>query len=226
MPNKIFTHFTKTVSDYDTVADKVVMKNDELHDLLIQAIPFKPEDKISILDLGCGTGHGMNLILKKFPKAMVTGIDYSAKMTEKSEKNLETFSGRYTLLEQNFNEIEFPQKYDAIVSAVAIHNSTHAQKRRLFKRIYASLNKNGVFINGDFITGENKEIDLQYKSIYRKYLKNNLSGAELKVWLKHAFEEDMPIQLSKQFAILKMIGFRDTELIWQLVNEAVYISRK
>ena len=33
-------HFSKTVEDYDTVADKVVFKNNELHDELIKVISF------------------------------------------------------------------------------------------------------------------------------------------------------------------------------------------
>jgi len=37
--NAVYRHFTKTVDDYDTVADRVVMKNNELHRSLIEALP-------------------------------------------------------------------------------------------------------------------------------------------------------------------------------------------
>ena len=58
MKKAIFDHFSKTVDDYDTVCCRVVMKNEELHKTLVDAIPFDTEKEIRIMDLGCGTGHG------------------------------------------------------------------------------------------------------------------------------------------------------------------------
>jgi tRNA (cmo5U34)-methyltransferase len=224
--NAIFTHFSETVDDYDTVADKVVMKDDELHNYLVNSISFDSNKELNILDLGCGTGHGMLLMLEKFPNSKITGIDFSNKMILASKEKLKDFSDRIKLLEKDFNEIEFNEKYDAIVSAIAIHNSSHEQKIRLFKKIFDSLNENGIFINADFIQGESSELEIQYKNIYKTFLKKNLSGDELKVWLRHAFEEDMPMKLSEQFKILREIGFKEIELIWQFNNEVIYKIKK
>lgn len=226
MNDTIYSHFSKTVDDYDTVSDKVVMKNDELHEQLIQAIPFPAEKPLRILDLGCGTGHGMLLVLNRFPRAHVTGVDFSPLMIEKSRKNLQAFANRVTLVEHNFNTLAFPETYDVVISAIAIHNSTHEQKDALFKKIFLSLKEDGVFINGDFIEGESFEINQQYRHVYRKYLEENLDGNELRVWLKHAFEEDMPLALSRQFGFLKTHGFRHITLLWQFNNEAVYTAKK
>jgi len=226
MNKDIYIHFSKTVDDYDTVADKVVMKNAELHNCLVNSIYFDSRKNLNILDLGSGTGHGMSLILKKFPKAKVTGIDFSHKMIAKSRKKLREFLERVRLIEKDFNEIEFNEKYDAIVSAVAIHNSSHKQKDGLFKKIYNSLNEGGLFVNGDFIEGESPEMNEQFRMIYRNFLEKNLSGHELKVWLRHAFEEDMPMALSQQFKLLKKHSFYGLELVWQFNNEVVYVARK
>jgi len=51
MNKNIFTHFSKTINDYDTVANKVVMKNDEFHNFLSSAIPFDVNKNLKILDL-------------------------------------------------------------------------------------------------------------------------------------------------------------------------------
>ena len=224
--NAIYTHFSENVDDYDTVADKVVMKDAELHECLVNSIPFNSDKELNILDLGSGTGHGMLIMLEKFPNAKVTGIDFSNKMIAASREKLKDFSGRIGLIEKDFNEIEFDKKYDVIVSAITIHNSTHEQKAKLFKKIFDSLNEGGIFINGDFIEGESPEMNNQYKGIYGDYIEKNLSGDESKVWLKHAFEEDMPMKLSEQFKILKGLGFKDAKLVWQFNNEAIYIAKK
>jgi tRNA (cmo5U34)-methyltransferase len=226
MTPRIFDHFTKTVNDYDTVADKVVMKNDELHSVLINAIDLAKNKRIEVLDLGSGTGHGMKLILKKYSRASVTGIDFSSKMINKSKRKLKKYLSRIEFLEEDFDKIIFPKKYDVIVSAVTIHNSSHDNKKRLFKKIFTSLKKGGLFINGDFIKAENNLIDKHYRTIYRNYIEKNLSGEELKVWLKHAFVDDQPMRLSDQFIHLKRAGFTDIQLLWQYNNEAVYRARK
>lgn len=219
-------HFSKTVDDYDTVADKVVMKNEELHQQLIDAIPFSKQDSFKILDLGCGTGHGINLICNIFSHAQITGIDFSPKMIEKCQENITSVQNRIQFIEADFNVIDFPEKYDVIISAIAIHNSTHEQKKQLFKKIYENLNQNGIFINADFIEAETPELNEQYRQIYKAYLETHLTGEELQVWLKHAFVDDKPMKLSEQFAVLNQAGFSHQTLLWQFNNEAIYITKK
>jgi len=223
---KILNHFTKKIEDYDYYAEKVVFKNEEVHQTLIKAIPFKESEKIKILDLGSGTGRGMFLILKRFFNSDVTGIDFSENMIEKSKKNLEDFKGRFDLIDKDFNDVPFDKDCDAIVSAIAIHNSSHKQKKELFKTIFDSLKKDGVFINGDFIEGETEEINEKYKKIYRAFLEKNLSGEERKVWINHAFSEDKPMKISEQTKILNEIGFSNIQVLWRFNNEAVYIAKK
>lgn len=222
----ILTHFSKSVDDYDSVADAVVMRNDELHLCLMDSIPFDTSGGLRILDLGCGTGYGMRLALERFHNARVVGIDFSRRMIEKSGANLSAFKGRFELREADFNFADFGMEYDAVISAAAIHNSTHEQKRALFGKVFRSLACGGVFINGDFVAGETPEADEQYRDVYRNYLEKHLSGSELKAWMHHAFGQDKPMPLSEQFAALKEAGFRDAKAVWQFGNEAVYVARK
>ena len=224
--DKIKKYFSETIDNYDTVADRVVFKNEELHKNLIDAIPFKKNRAIKVLDLGCGTGHGMQVLCDLFLKAEVTGIDFSNKMIMQTKKYLSKYSKRIKLIENDFNKVDFEQEYDAIISAIAIHNSSHNLKKRLFKKIYNSLSRKGVFINGDFYADDSVSINKQLKKLYRDYLYRNLSGRELKVWLNHAFEEDKPMSLTKQFTILRRINFQQPKLLWRFNNEAIYIAYK
>ena len=146
-------------------------------------------------------------------------------MTTKASRNLKKFMGRFELIEGDFTNIDFEGTYDVVVSAIAIHNNTHEQKRKLFKKISRLLRKGGVFINGDFVKGETKELNDGYGQIYKQYLEHNLKNKELKVWLHHAFEEDMPMKISQQFRILKRL-FSKVILTWQFANEAVYVCTK
>jgi tRNA (cmo5U34)-methyltransferase len=224
--NGIQIHFSKTVNDYDTVAEKVVFKNDELHTELVGAISFHDQSELDVLDLGCGTGHGMQSVVKKFPNAYITGIDFSPLMIERARVRLAPYSDRVALCEADFNEYPFPRKHDVVLSAFAVHNIAHEQKESLFKKIYDSLKPGGLFINGDFYEHEMPALNDALKQRYRKYLVENLSGAELEVWLRHAFQEDMPMSLTRQSQLLRAAGFKDAELVWLYNNEAVYCAKK
>lgn len=219
--DKIKDHFSKTVGDYDTVADKVVFKNDEIHAELVRAIPYDKDAEFSVLDIGCGTGHGIELIAESYPNAHITGIDFSFRMIQKAGQNLAKYSN-ITLLFADVNKFHFKQS-DVIVSAFAIHNSNHDQQRALFKKIYDS---SEVFINADFYEHECAHMDNDLCRIYRSYLEENLSGEELEVWLRHAFDEDMPMTLTEQSSILKNAGFSSFELKWLFNNQAVYVAKK
>jgi tRNA (cmo5U34)-methyltransferase len=224
--DEIKAHFSKTVDDYDTVADRVVFKNGELHSVLVNNISFDKDKELNILDLGCGTGHGMELIADLFPNAKITGIDFSPRMIERAKKKLSSFSDRIKLIETDFNDYRFDQKFDVIVSAIAIHNSTHDQKKALFRKIFDSLNKGGQFINADFYEHDSIEFNNEIRNMYRDFLRQNLVGNELDVWLRHAFEEDMPMSLTLQSSILKEIGFSKFRLMWIFNNEAIYVVTK
>lgn len=226
MNTAILQHFSTTVADYDTVADYVVLRNEELHDELIAALDFDKAKPIKVLDLGCGTGHGLSLLLKKFPKSEVIGVDFSPRMIQKCQSHLQPFRGRFELIERDFTDMELGGPYDAIISAVAIHNCTHQEKLDLFSRIYNALSFGGIFANGDFIEGETDFLENQAKELYKNFVKTNLRGDELEAWLRHIEVDDKPMKLSLHFEALSKLGFKSFGTRWLFANEAVYSALK
>jgi len=223
---RIYEHFSKTVDDYDTVARNVVYRNDEIHQVLVDSIPFPYGAKLKILDLGSGTGYGIRLIGERFPKSVITGIDFSPIMIKKSKENLVRHLERVNLREEDFRPAEFGDNYDVIVSIITIHNITNVEKEKLFEKVFTSLKPGGVFVNGDFYAGETEPLDQDLRKLYEEFLRKNLKGDELKVWLRHALEEDMPMKLSEQFSLLNKVGFKKIELKWLYNNEALYMATK
>jgi cyclopropane-fatty-acyl-phospholipid synthase len=79
------------------------------------------QDGDEILDLGCGWGSAANYILARFPNVKVTGLnlsheqcDYIRGKIRDSESHLS--SNRFTLYEGDFNEIQFDNKFDKIIT--------------------------------------------------------------------------------------------------------------
>ncbi|MFH1240059.1 MAG: class I SAM-dependent methyltransferase [Candidatus Diapherotrites archaeon] len=223
---KVWNHFEKTITDYDTCDNFVVPRNEEVHQKILEALPYHPKNELKIMDLGSGTGKLALKVLSKFEKSQITGIDFSKKMISKAKAKLSYFGDRFEAKEADFNEIEFGTGFDAVVSSIAIHNNTDDNKKTLFKKIYNSLNMHGSFINGDFIKYADEIEQKRQNQLYRMFLEENLYGHELQVWLEHAFEQDIPATLDNQFGWLKEAGFKEPKLLWNCKNLAIYSAKK
>jgi len=222
--NAVKLHFDSKLTLYDKCSPKIVPRNDELQKAVAAAVPGGAK----FLDLGLGTGDTSLLVLKKFPDAKITGVDFSKHMLASARNNLQLngASSSVEIVEADFTAREFGTGFDAAYSAVAIHNNSHEKKEQLFKKVFGCLKKGGTFVNGDFVAFEDGELDKKSRENYEAFVRGNLSGAEAEHWVRHAREEDLPASLEKQFSWLKQAGFKTMDVVWQFENVAVYVAKK
>ena len=91
---------------------------DMLDDLIAKA---GIEDGDEILDLGCGWGSASNYILSRFPHVKVTAVNLSHQQCEYIRKKMQDStsylsSDRFTLYEEDFNDIDLETKFDKIMA--------------------------------------------------------------------------------------------------------------
>jgi S-adenosylmethionine-diacylgycerolhomoserine-N-methlytransferase len=58
---------------------------------------------LNILEIGCGTGHNLNLLAKFFPRASIIGIDLSGAMLAKAKMKLSSHGERVQLREAAYD---------------------------------------------------------------------------------------------------------------------------
>jgi ubiquinone/menaquinone biosynthesis C-methylase UbiE len=100
---------------------------------------------VSILDIGCGNGHTLEILSKKYPGARFYGVEYTPELFELAKsRNLE----KVKLIQGDFSEAELPEeKMDLIITQRVLINILHEKKREeSFKRIYDQLKDKGYFI--------------------------------------------------------------------------------
>lgn len=222
---RIKAHFDSPLTDYDWCADRVVIKNTELHNALVAAIQFPHDASLKMLDLGIGTGQASLWVLESFQNAHIDGMDISDAMLAQAKKRIEFRKGQVRLIKADFTS-DILSNYDVVFSAVTIHNLLDRDKRGLFKTIHAHLNKGGCFVNADFFKPKLPAIAKSKKEAYVNFVKKNLRDEELKHWLRHIEKEDFPATLEDQFSWLREAGFRDVETTWLYENLAVYCALK
>ena len=117
-----------------------------------------PPQSQRVLDLGCGNGHLLSLILTHCPNAIGVGLDFSPTMLDQASDRFSS-DDRVTLIEHNMDE-SLPDLggFDCVVSSFAIHHCTHARKRELYAEVFTLLEPQGP---GENRTGETPDTGVE-----------------------------------------------------------------
>lgn len=116
---------------------------------LIRSLPFRPENRFRVLEVGCGTGRNLVGLARRFPHAEITGIDLSEDMLGICRKKLRPFNGRVTTVHGTFGEVKFREKFDLIVFSYCL-TMVNPGWDRLLRLAATSLSPQGVIAAVDF----------------------------------------------------------------------------
>jgi len=103
--------------------------------------------EIKVLDLLSGLGENWNILIRKYPNAKFTGLDFSEEMVAKSrEKNQKKLGNSFHVLQQDIlnNDIS-SNEYDRIFCAFGLKTFNEEQLNILAKNLYRILKKDGQF---------------------------------------------------------------------------------
>ena len=114
-------------------------------ELLVEALPERVD---RVLDLGCGDGRLLSLVLAARPGARGVALDASEAMLSRARAR---FAGSEVEVRAHDLAAALPAcgSFDAVVSGLAIHHVGDARKRELFGEVLAALRPGGVFANLD-----------------------------------------------------------------------------
>ena len=155
-----------------------------------------------VLDLGCGDGRLLALILLAHPEARGVALDFSPAMIEAARTR---FAGddRVSILQHDMNE-PLPDlgAFDAVVSSFAIHHLPDDRKRELYGEIFRALTPGGRLSNLEHVSSPTGALHAEF---YRA--------------LGQSVEQEDPsnkcIPAEVQLEWLREIGFRDVECFWK-----------
>ena len=160
-----------------------------------------------ILDLGCGNGNITNSLIQKFPDAEYTLVDASQEMISLCQKQFNLYD--LICVQCYFQEFDFKEEnYDLVVAGFSLHHCNAVEKQELFKKIYSSLKKGGIFACSDLMINKN---DLEHSKIienWKSFVHLTFPDGEKWQWLmEHYSEFDKPDNFSAQKTWLEEAGF-------------------
>jgi tRNA (cmo5U34)-methyltransferase len=215
--------FDREAPGYDRAARESMPGYSALHRTLVWGVPFLATRSFRILELGVGTGALTLALLRTFPHAEVVGWDVSPRMIAAARKNLHAYRERVELVAGRLEDFR-EGRYDAVVSALAIHHLEDRDKWSLFRRVLRSLPPGGYFGDGDDHLPEDPLFDSRYAQIASAEAgaappRGTYRSPQV-VWHEHE-RFDHPCTLSAEIAALERARFAHVGVPWRYFGQAV-----
>ncbi len=219
------TIFDGAAADYDRLRRQLVPNFDTFYGTVLECIPYERDASIRILDLGAGTGLLTALVAAAFPNASFTLVDISTEMLGKARQR---FAGRpnfrFELVDLEHEPLA--GKYEAAVSALALHHLAHPQLAAVFGKVYDALAPGGALINADQTLGPTPENEQLYAERWQQDVRaNGCTEAEVLAALER-MKVDKTATLADQLAWLGAAGFQQVDCWYKHYRFAVYSGRK
>lgn len=138
-----------------------------LFDVACDLVPFEPEARIRVLDIGAGYGAFAAAVLDRFPNATAVGLDISEPMMAVGRERMARFGDRFSYhvgaVAEGELPADLPGPFDAAVASAFILHLPREAKQRLYTQMFRVLNPGGCFFNVDQVGPANEEMQAWYR---------------------------------------------------------------
>ena len=226
MAHAVRQAFAAGADSYDRARRKLIPCFDDFYRTALELIPFKPDDRFEVLDLGAGTGILSAMIAEAFPKAHLTLFDLTPEMLLIARQRLKPLGKRVRFVTADFAAASQAKSYDAVVSALAIHHLPDTGKRHLFGDIFKYLMPGGAFINADQVAGDTGASDRHsHEAWMRRARELKVSERDLEA-AQERMKQDLPATVGQQLVWLREAGFIDVACSYRNLIFAVLSGSK
>lgn len=159
VPYQAYTEFHRLMAE-----DSGAVHDAALIDAILPLVPWLPERLqagIDVADVGCGSGHAVNLLAQAFPASRFTGYDFSEEAIAAGRREAESLglaNARFEL--RDVTELGAHEAYDLVTAFDAIHDQ--AQPAAVLAGIARALRPGGVFLMVDIRASSNVEDNLDH----------------------------------------------------------------
>lgn len=122
------------------------------------------EDGLDVADVGCGQGHAINLMARRFPASRFTGYDFSPEAIEAARAEAAAWGLTNARFAVHDVAEPLPEEYDLVTAFDTIHDQAHPA--RVLAGVRAALRPGGTFLMVDIKASSRLEenVDLPWAS--------------------------------------------------------------
>ncbi len=200
--------FRARCQGYDEHMREDVEGDDAFYEFTASLLP--KEERVSILDLGCGTGLELEEYFKVNSSAIVTGIDMTRAMLDALEAKFPDKD--LTLICDSYFDVPFgEEKFDAAVSVESLHHFSKEEKVPLYTRLNKALKPGGYFILTDYFAELDEQENFFRRELLRIRKEENLPDGVF-------YHYDTPLTVEHEKEALLDAGFESVEVLGNWEN--------
>lgn len=204
--------FSAFADNYEASRRLMIEPYDDFYGTTVDALALARRPAARVLELGAGTGALTRRVRAALPGAELVVCDGSAAMLAKARGTIEE------PVEFVVTDLRRPLpagRFDAVVSAMAIHHLEHDDQRDLYARVFTALSPGGIFVNGEVIGGAGAATIDAYQCWHHDSVRRH--GGEDHDW--HAYlgrqQADRCASLAQHLAWLTDAGFAEADCLFK-----------
>ena len=235
---------------WDLQQSSLLLHREERFAVVLEALRAGAGSRFRFLDLGAGTGSLSERILRRFPHARGTALDFDPVTLRIGRIGLGDLDGRLEWREADLRRpgwdasLSAP-RYDAVVSSTALHWLDGRQLARLYRELAARLRPSGLFLDADGLSFPKDHSTLRRmareSARVERRVRARLSGESWEGWwlaierdprfagevderrrrFPHAHTLTRTPDLAGHLERLRAAGFREAEVIWSRWQDRV-----
>jgi tRNA (cmo5U34)-methyltransferase len=173
--------------------------------VLLDHLPGRVE---RVLDLGCGDGRLLDLVLTARPGASGVALDFSPAMLDGARRRFAGDERVEVGAHDLFAPLPAIGEFDAVVSSFAIHHLADERKRVLYGEIFDRVRPGGVFLNLEHVASPTPELHLAFLTA-------------IGVTPETEDPDNILAPVEDQLAWLRDLGFVDVDCHWKWLELAL-----
>ena len=182
--------------------------------VLVAELPSQAE---RVLDLGCGDGRLLDVVLRARPGAAGVAVDFSPAMLDAARVR---FADRpdvqvvaHDLSDPLAGVAGIDGPFDVVVSSFAIHHLNDERKRELYSEVFALLRPGGVFANFEHVAAPTPRLHARFYELIGEDVADEDPSNKC-------------VSVDAQLGWLRRIGFVDVDCLWKWHEMALLVANR
>ena len=210
---------------FDDMLERSIPFYKEVIALICDWVELHCDSDAKIVDLGCSTANTLLNLYKKSHEYNLVGIDNSKAMLENASKKITAYGANIELINGDITKEDLSGS-DIIIANYMLQFIRPLVRDKFVKKIYDSLEEDGVFIFSEKIIFEDKVLNKEMIDMYYDFKKKQ-GYSEFEIAQKREALENVlvPYTEEENKNMILNAGFKSVESLFKYGNFVTFLAK-